>query len=345
MNARISPSQIASRPLARFFCVSLLRNSCASPARLCCCFPARLFFAALLLFLAIPSARAQETQPPQPQQQPSPLDALAFQIARELSESNKAEFQGTKILVFDFADASGSVTELGVQLADEFTVSLRKYAQGFIVIDRSDYHRAATQDRLAHDTLADLNAAKCYSTELGADFAIGGAIVANADSVDLTVRATRISGRRELFEKKITLLLTPEMQVLLSKPVSLPAVSSDKEENSWVNREHPPLEESAVATVSKSGDGGYTLPECVYCAHGDYTDMAVKGRVEGTVELKVQIDAEGFPSKISLTRGVPCGLNQKAIEAVEHWRFKPAIGPDGKPAAAIIPVEVTFRLY
>jgi outer membrane biosynthesis protein TonB len=38
------------------------------------------------------------------------------------------------------------------------------------------------------------------------------------------------------------------------------------------------------------------------------------------------------------------GMEEKAIEAVKDWRFNPAIGPNGKPVAVEMLVEVTFRL-
>jgi protein TonB len=44
-------------------------------------------------------------------------------------------------------------------------------------------------------------------------------------------------------------------------------------------------------------------------------------------------------------KGPGLGLEEKAIEAVKGWKFKPAVGPSGKPVATIVPIEVTFRLY
>jgi TonB family protein len=38
------------------------------------------------------------------------------------------------------------------------------------------------------------------------------------------------------------------------------------------------------------------------------------------------------------------GLDQKAIEAVQQWRFQPAT-KDGRPVAVQISVEVSFKLY
>ena len=37
------------------------------------------------------------------------------------------------------------------------------------------------------------------------------------------------------------------------------------------------------------------------------------------------------------------GLDEKAIEAVKQWKFKPGT-KDGKPAATQVQVEMSFRL-
>jgi TonB family protein len=37
------------------------------------------------------------------------------------------------------------------------------------------------------------------------------------------------------------------------------------------------------------------------------------------------------------------GLDEKAVEAVEKWKFKPGF-KDGKPVAVAATVEVNFRL-
>jgi len=38
------------------------------------------------------------------------------------------------------------------------------------------------------------------------------------------------------------------------------------------------------------------------------------------------------------------GLDEKAIEAVRQWKFKPAT-KDGHPVAVQVNIEVSFRLY
>jgi TonB family protein len=36
-------------------------------------------------------------------------------------------------------------------------------------------------------------------------------------------------------------------------------------------------------------------------------------------------------------------LNKQAIEAVQKWKFKPAV-KNGKPIAVRVPIEITFRV-
>lgn len=37
------------------------------------------------------------------------------------------------------------------------------------------------------------------------------------------------------------------------------------------------------------------------------------------------------------------GLDEKAIEAVKRWKFKPAM-KDGKPVAVAVNIQIVFRL-
>ena len=123
---------------------------------------------------------------------------------------------------------------------------------------------------------------------------------------------------------------------------STPPVFTD-EKKVWINPEQAPN----ITTPKQPRKAGSpnSLPECVYCPQPAFSDEAVIAKFMGTVTLEVQIRADGIPAKISTSQGLPCGLTDKAIESVEHWRFKPAIGPDGEPVAVEQTVEVTFRMY
>jgi TonB family protein len=63
------------------------------------------------------------------------------------------------------------------------------------------------------------------------------------------------------------------------------------------------------------------------------------------VVLLAIITPDGRATDIHVSKGLGLGLDQKAIDAVRNWRFKPALGPDGKPASVRVPIEVDFHLY
>lgn len=94
-----------------------------------------------------------------------------------------------------------------------------------------------------------------------------------------------------------------------------------------------------------AGTGGYGTPACLYCPRADYSDEAMKVKVQGVVELVAIITPDGRVTDVHVAKGLGLGLDEKAIEAVRTWRLKPALGPDGRPASVRQVIEVTFQLY
>lgn len=60
--------------------------------------------------------------------------------------------------------------------------------------------------------------------------------------------------------------------------------------------------------------------------------------------LQCIITADGRATNLSVVKSPGLGLDAKAVEAVRNWRFRPAIGPNGKPVNVLQTIEVTFRL-
>jgi len=75
-----------------------------------------------------------------------------------------------------------------------------------------------------------------------------------------------------------------------------------------------------------------------------YTEEARAARVQGTVVLQVEIDPGGkvATTHIAVIRSLGLGLDEKAIEAVKQWKFKPATR-NGTPVTAKATIEVNFR--
>jgi protein TonB len=98
--------------------------------------------------------------------------------------------------------------------------------------------------------------------------------------------------------------------------------------------------------VYQPGQNGVGMPQCILCPKPEYSEEGRKARFMGTVVLEVVVLANGHAGEIRLVKGVGMGLDEKAIETVKtQWTFKPAMGPNGKPVATIVPIEITFQLY
>lgn len=89
--------------------------------------------------------------------------------------------------------------------------------------------------------------------------------------------------------------------------------------------------------------GYLSRPRVIHQTEPEYSDEARKARLQGTVVLSCEVDEQGRPRSIRVVRPLGLGLDERAIEALEKWRFQPAVA-GGKPVAAQAVVEMTFRL-
>lgn len=90
--------------------------------------------------------------------------------------------------------------------------------------------------------------------------------------------------------------------------------------------------------------GGVSAPRPIYEPDPEYSEEARRAKYQGTVLLWVIVGADGKPRDIRVQRTLGLGLDQKAIAAVQQWRFEPSM-KDGHPVAVQVNIEVTFRLY
>jgi protein TonB len=89
--------------------------------------------------------------------------------------------------------------------------------------------------------------------------------------------------------------------------------------------------------------GGVSAPSVLSKVEPEYSEEARKAKWQGTVVLSLVVDDQGRPQNLKVLRSLGLGLDQKAIEAVEKWRFKPGM-KDGKPVPVMATIEVNFRL-
>lgn len=96
-------------------------------------------------------------------------------------------------------------------------------------------------------------------------------------------------------------------------------------------------------TVFRVG-GAVKPPRVIDSPDPAYSEIARKEKYQGTTILWLIVDKDGLPRNIRVAVPLGMGLDDKAAEAVQSWRFQPATR-DGAPVAVQINVEVNFRLY
>lgn len=89
--------------------------------------------------------------------------------------------------------------------------------------------------------------------------------------------------------------------------------------------------------------GGVSRPVLVRKVDPEYSEEARKAKFQGTVVLALVVDAQGRPKDVRVVRPLGMGLDEKAIEAVMKWIFRPGL-KDGQPVAVRAQAEVNFRL-
>jgi TonB family protein len=100
---------------------------------------------------------------------------------------------------------------------------------------------------------------------------------------------------------------------------------------------------NANGAVMRIG-GGVSAPVPVYTVNPEYSEQARKQKAGGTVLVSLIVDTQGMPQNVHIVRGVGLGLDEKAIEAVKQYRFKPAMMGD-KPVAVQVNIQVNFQIF
>jgi TonB family protein len=269
------------------------------------------------------------------------INDLAAQTAAAISIESKGSTTPRKVLVVDFAEMHGKPTELGQWLAVEFSRTLHKEGRGFLQISRGESLWSVAQDRLVSESFDTPEATACYEEDAGGALVAQGVMEDLSDRVALMLKVWRISDRKQIFEDSITIPLTETMQALHSRPATKSQVPPLTGVEVRINPEH----ELGDGEIPTAGTNGYSHPSCVHCINASYSAAASKAKIQGTVYLSVVVGVDGAADKISVIRGLPCGLNQQVIDTLRQWKFKPAIDAQGNPAAVQETIEMSFHLY
>jgi len=89
---------------------------------------------------------------------------------------------------------------------------------------------------------------------------------------------------------------------------------------------------------------GVSAPLVLRSVDPEYSDEARRAKYTGIVMVSLIVDAQGLPEHVHVVRSLGMGLDEKAIEAVRHYRFKAATY-QGRPVPVEVQIEVNFQIY
>jgi len=90
--------------------------------------------------------------------------------------------------------------------------------------------------------------------------------------------------------------------------------------------------------------GGVRAPIVLKEVDPEFSEEARKQKFSGNVLVGLIVDEQGNPVHVRVMRGVGLGLDEKAVEAVRQYKFKPAM-KDGKPVKVELSIDVRFEIY
>ena len=65
--------------------------------------------------------------------------------------------------------------------------------------------------------------------------------------------------------------------------------------------------------------------------------------IQSAVTLYVEVGPDGLAHNVRVLRSLGMGLDEKAIDAVSQWQFRPGL-KNGVPVTVAASIEVNFRL-
>jgi protein TonB len=89
--------------------------------------------------------------------------------------------------------------------------------------------------------------------------------------------------------------------------------------------------------------GGVSRPEFITRVNPVYTEIARRARLQGTVIVEAIIDERGSVTNVRVLKGLPMGLDRAAVDAVEKWKFRPAMF-QGRPVKVYYVLTVNFQV-
>jgi TonB family protein len=271
-------------------------------------------FLAVVLFMSAIFGIETEAQSAE-QATDSAITGLVESIAKPLKHAN-----ARKVIVFDFRGPNKQLHPVGKWLADQVSMTIRKEFPNIEVIDRSLLSPNNAIVETPTDWHAIFDAEISQARSLGADAIISGTFAKVSGQIGISISIANMSDLGKT--QDVGTGLVPISKVIMDLTTeAIPGLD---------------LQDG----IARAGSGGITMPICTFCPAPEFP-RNLKG--SGVILLEIVVTPEGRPDRIKIIKSPSPDLADRAVRTVRTWRFKPAIGFDGRPVAVFTPIQLTFQ--
>lgn len=299
-------------------------------------------FLAILVLSLVAIARSAAQVPTAPiTLSPEQSTKLHNLVSRVLSHANQVRCKPGRcdVLVTNFTDQKGNTSILGMQLAEEVSKDDSFVANQIRTTPRSMTQSYLESQRIPSRALNDVSAVTWFAREMSADAVLMGQLKVEGTGLELKLQLLGSDGtiprdtRKTKTERELVAGLATPSGLAPAEPFGdLPEVE--------INGEKIPK----LKVGQNEGSQEMTLPSCPYKPDPPYSEFARQAKYQGVVVLQTVISKDGLMADVRPLTGAPFGLNSISVATVRTWRCKPStIG--GKPISAVVPIEISFRLF
>jgi TonB family protein len=107
---------------------------------------------------------------------------------------------------------------------------------------------------------------------------------------------------------------------------------------------YDPPPTSPNPSSSPQAGGHISAPQLIFSVEPEFTEAARKAHFAANVTVSLVVDVNGKATEMHVDKPVGYGLDQRAIEEVAQYKFKPAM-QNGKPVSASMNIEVNFQIF
>ena len=224
------------------------------------------------------------------------------------------------------------------------------------------YTRIARQSTLAAPPIAPTGTVPVIPDEARADASYRKEDLGTRTAFGMTIKGFRETRGNDTAEE---FWYSPELSIYVERRMNQPRLK-ESVVITQIERNDPPAPEFVVpedykrvaVSVSAGGprvqapgpDGVYQIgrgvsaPQLQYSVDPQYSEEARAEKFQGVCIVGLTVDTHGGPQDVHVVRALGKGLDQKAIEAVQQYRFKPAVY-EGRAVPVQMNIEVQFKIY